>query len=181
MTDLASSPLKIQVEEAAYRGPVSENLASRLGGSINFLLDAVLPVGCPVFTYLTEAQFQAEVGNTNWVLADGRSSNGTRYKDVTGFTTIPDMRGVSPRGKDAGRGLNPDGDLPIGTYQADQNKSHNHTVHAAGTGSNGSHDVSGGSDHFNSDPSFFSISLDPSGGNEARGKTNTGNFMVRIN
>lgn len=75
---------------------------------------------------MTLAQFQAQFG-TNWVLANGDSATGTAYATITGFTTLPDARGVALRGKNNGRAdgnQNPAGDLALGTFEGDQFQGH---------------------------------------------------------
>lgn len=89
-------------------------------------------VGDIVTSTLTEAQFQAQRNGT-WVLMDGRAVGGSRYSTITGSSTIPDARGMFLRSKNNGRvdGLqNPDGDLALGTYQADAFASHTHIQNA---------------------------------------------------
>jgi hypothetical protein len=179
MTDIASSEQRIQVEEAAYRGPVSENLASRLGASINALLDVLLPVGSVVPTFLTEAQYQAEVGNTKWVLADGRSSAGTEFATLTGLTTIPDLRGNGLRGKNNGRvdgNQNPAGEQPLGTYEADQMLVHNHGFQV-----NSAIGPGGPIPAYATGPSTVDYTYNAGTGVETRIKSTCVNFMVRIN
>lgn len=76
--------------------------------------------------FCTETQFQASYG-TNWILCDGRNVAGSSYSSFPGNTNfIPDMRATFPRMKDNGRGLDPNGDLALGTYEADQFDSHTH-------------------------------------------------------
>lgn len=175
MTDLPASEQKIQVEECAYRGPVSENVMSRLGASVNAILDVLVPVGSVVASMLTEAQFQTQSG-PGWVLADGRSANGTRYKDITGQANIPDFRGLTLRGKNNGRvdgKQNPDGDLALGAYQADMYASHTHP---------GSwlHFQSGMGVQADSGAEVQQVGMGAAGGNETRGKNATINWMFRI-
>lgn len=91
-----------------------------------------VPVGTVRSSMLSLAQFQAEVDGI-WMLANGGSCIGTNYATVTGNTTVPDMRGMVPRGKNNGRAdgkQNPDGDLSLGTQQDDEHKSHTHTQNA---------------------------------------------------
>ena len=61
-------------------------------------------IGDVRWSILDEPLFQAQNG-AYWVLADGRSIANTPLAQLTGMTTVPDMRGVFPRGIDAGRGL----------------------------------------------------------------------------
>lgn len=64
--------------------------------------DSTAAIGAVQSALITESQFQAQFG-TGWVLADGRSVTGSRYATLTGKTTIPDLRGVTLRGKNNGR------------------------------------------------------------------------------
>ncbi|MDJ0685403.1 MAG: phage tail protein [Alphaproteobacteria bacterium] len=100
----------------------------------------------------------AKVGDLKWsdaqttpedhLLADGSllliadfpelfAAIGTQFggDGVTDFR-IRDARGVFPRFKDHGRGLDPDGDRPLGDEQADEFRSHTHSGGVrTGTGS----------------------------------------------
>ncbi len=84
---------------------------------------------------------------TGWLKANGAAVSreayaplfaaiGTTYGAGDGFTTfnLPDMRGVFPRGLDDGRGI--DSGRALGSYQADELKSHGHSGE---TTTNGSH------------------------------------------
>jgi hypothetical protein len=51
---------------------------------------------------------------------------GSTYHAITGFTTVPDMRGRFLRGKNNGATTNPDGDLALGTNTSDKFRSHVH-------------------------------------------------------
>ena len=94
-----------------------------------FWVDPACIIGETKSGYVTEAQFQAQNGY-GWVLCDGRNVSGSAYSLLTGNDTIPDERGTFPRMKDNGRGLDPNGDLPLGTYEADVTASHTHAVQA---------------------------------------------------
>lgn len=184
MADIAPSEAKITLEATRQRAPVSESLLQAIGGSINFLLAFVLPVGSKIDTMLTEAQFQAEVGNSDWVLMDGRNVAGTRYATLTGFTQLPDHRGTVTRMKNNGRSSasgNADGDVALGTYQGDQIVTHSHPITGNITGSNGTNDVEDGTDKKNSDPGLASLTIGNTGGNETRMRNTTMNMMIRIN
>lgn len=122
MSDIASSVARIQVEGARFRAPVSESLLQAMGAAINGLIDLLLPVGSIVDSMLTEAQFQSELGTTNWVLSDGDSCAGSAYETLTGNSTTPDLRGVYTRGKNNGRSTSTGdsaGNVALGTYAAD--------------------------------------------------------------
>lgn len=121
--DVPSILRKVQVESTRFRSPVSENLIQTMAATINYIVDSLLPVGTITESMLTESQFQTQVGTTNWVLADGRSVTGSSYESVTGFSTIPDLRGVFRRGKNNGRSTatgNSNGDVAVGTFHTDQ-------------------------------------------------------------
>lgn len=79
-------------------------------------------VGDVKHSNLTEVQIQAELDDT-WVLADGRDVTGSAFHTLTGLTILPDCRGQFIRGKNNGRAdgkENPQGDLALGTYEADE-------------------------------------------------------------
>lgn len=68
---------------------------------------------------LTLAQFQA-VNGIGWVLADGTSCTGTSYAALTGYTSLPDARGMVLRGKNNGRSdgnQDPSGERTLGAFQ----------------------------------------------------------------
>ena len=87
----------------------------------------------------TVAYYCAESPPDGWLVANGAEINRTDYSDLftvigttfgegDGTTTfnMPDLRGVFLRGVDNGRGI--DTDRTLGSYQADDNKSHNHAM-----------------------------------------------------
>ena len=78
---------------------------------------------------LTLKQFQGKYG-TEWELMKGQAIPGdSELLPLWGQPKIPDSRGVFLRCSQAERSDemgNPDGDLPLGTYQADDFKEHNH-------------------------------------------------------
>jgi hypothetical protein len=131
---------------------------------------------------LLEAEFQAEMVDNTWVLADGRDVTGSDYESITLKSTIPDLRGLYLRGKNNGRSdgkENPDGELAIGEYQADENKSHSHSgsismwVAGATTGRFGLGSGSGGGTN--------GFGTDSTGGNESRPRSGTVNYFIKIN
>ena len=140
-------------------------------------LGSILPVGTIIHSMLSTTQFASEYGD-NWVLADGRSVTGTRYAAVTGNSTIPDMRSTFLRGKDNSRGLNPDGDLALGTFTSDKLGSHSHGL-AKNLGAAGSSGII---------PSFTSSGTrstedvsSNAGSNETAPKSIIVNIFIRIN
>lgn len=137
-------------------------------------LGEILPVGSVIHSMLTEAQFQAQSGS-GWVLADGRNVSGSVYATITGASTIPDMRSAFLRGKDNAKGLNPDGDLALGTYSADKLASHTHSYNTFWSPGGGSLGASGGG------ISGQSFTTGATGGNETAPKSITVNIFIRIN
>ncbi|MDD3412462.1 MAG: hypothetical protein PHY47_00515 [Lachnospiraceae bacterium] len=79
-------------------------------------IDKTVPVGTVIQSLLNESQFNSQVAGT-WMLMNGQSCTGTQYHSLTGNSNVPDARGTFLRAKDYGRGVNPSGDLPVGTYQ----------------------------------------------------------------
>lgn len=127
---------------------------------------------------MSEPQFQS-LNGAEWVLADGRDVSGSKYATLKGSSTIPDLRGIFRRGKNNGRSdgnQNPDGELALGAFQADQNLNHSHPYPTSqGVSSGGAATVpavngSGGS-----------TSSGGSGGTEARPKSLTVNVFIKIN
>ncbi len=184
MSDLSNTSERIQVEATRFRSAVSEALLQLIGGDINYLLGAILPVGSYMFSALTESQFQDYTGD-GWVLADGRSCTGSEYAIKTGFTTVPDARGLFLRGKNNGRSTstgNAAGNLTLGDYQADDFKTHTHPRSNI-LGTNGTHDADGGSDKYNGDPGLGTIGAagDTVNGGETKPRNLTTNIFFRIN
>lgn len=100
----------------------------------------VLPVGF-------EAPWQNETPPSGWFIQDGSTFDAATYPLLAahlGGNTLPDMRGIVPRGLDSGRGLDPDAGRVLGSYQADEFGSHAHTGSTNTTG-NHSHSYSRGS------------------------------------
>jgi hypothetical protein len=131
MSDLPNVATLITNEETDYRAPTSESMLQKMGSSINYILDKMdlEPVGTVEVSFFTEAQFQA-IRGAGWILCDGRSVAGTRYADITGNSVVPDLRGMFLRAKSHARSdgfQDPAGDQPLGTYEVDDNRSHNHT------------------------------------------------------
>jgi hypothetical protein len=182
---------EILQESVQFNNPVSEAALSAIGGAINGLLSVILPVGTVVASMLTQTQFNAQVGSGNWKLADGSSSAGTTYQAVTGFSTLPDLRSVFLRGKDNGRGLNPNGDLALGTFTSDVFASHNHGVNdpghfhnydafrTSGAGATGQAFPSSGN-NMTTTTNTTGISIAAAGGNETAPKTVTINYFIRV-
>lgn len=143
-------------------------------------------VGDVVASMLTVEQFQALRG-TGWVLADGGSYAGSRYAEITGRSSVPDLRGVFLRGKDHGRNAedgrgNPGGDFALGDYQPDEVGSHGHEVEIADSTDIGEQEVpviSEGTTSEEADPHNLRTTED--GGSETRPRNVTVNYFIRIN
>lgn len=50
-------------------------------------------VGSIQQSLLSQAQFQAVMGTTKWVLANGQGASGSQYSIITGNDNVPDFRG----------------------------------------------------------------------------------------
>lgn len=139
---------------------------------MSITLGAALPVGTIVHSMLSTTQFASEYG-ANWVLADGRSVTGSKYEQITGISSIPDMRGLFLRGK--GATFNPDGDLALGTFTDDKLRSHTHGAGAIDNGGTGIFQSGGGGSRNQT------LLTDATGGNETAPKSITVNIFIRIN
>jgi hypothetical protein len=130
-------------------------------------------VGDMVTSMLTEAQFQS-LRSADWVLADGQNVAGSTYAGLVA-ATVPDARGQFLRGKNNGRvdgKQNPDGELALGTYQADEFDSHTHDI-GGGFGASAAFGTLAGS--------TANATSSSTGGNETRSKNITVNVFIRIN
>lgn len=134
------------------------------------------PVGAVKWAMLDETQFQAQMG-TGWILCDGRSVAGSDYETITGNSTVPDARATYLRFKDNGRGLDPNGDPALGSFQDDEFESHTHTITPGVTSDTGA--AADGPSQVN-DGTIVG-ETDASGGNENRPKTTIMNLFIRIN
>jgi hypothetical protein len=196
MTDITAQKVKIQTEEVDYRSPVSEGTMTRIGSSINWIIEnSTEKVGDIKASMLTESQFQSQ-RTTKWVLMDGRNVSGSDYSVLTGNSTIPDARATVLRMKDNARSLDPAGDPALGSYQADQFAAHRHFVaNSANSGTNNA--ITSGNSLstkvYNSEfdtyaDNIFGVSLEPNvgrsesvGGSETRVKSVIVNYFIKIN
>jgi len=90
-----------------------------------------LPVGTILQSLLTEAQYLSTVGNTKWVLADGRDITGSDFHNLTGTATAPDLRAMFLRGHNGARNdefQDTDPARALGDPQEDDFASHSHDV-----------------------------------------------------
>jgi hypothetical protein len=90
-------------------------------------------VGDVVYSVLDEAKF-TQLHGSGWVMLDGRSIPANKdLRKTFGWTSVPDGRGVFIRSMNDGRDKSsgaPDapGNRPIGSYQKDAIKKHNHPM-----------------------------------------------------
>ncbi|WP_205691938.1 phage tail protein [Caulobacter soli] len=128
----------------------------------------------------------ANVAEGGWYLCDGSAVSrtgdaalfaviGTTWGAGDGVSTfnLPDLRGEHPRGADNGRGAVPDHPgHTVGTYLADQNQAHTHTLAQIGTA---------GSNNQPTGPAtnFGQANTGSSGGAEARGRSAGVLFVIK--
>ena len=138
-----------------------------------------------------------------WVLCNGAAISRTTYAALfaviggyygvgNGSTTfnVPDFRGLFVRGKDNGRGLDPN--RALGSYQDSDNKSHSHGVNDPGHNHGGVQNgtaSTGRSTAVDQPPAVFSygytwhaatgISIQWSGGAESRPRNIAMNYIIK--
>ena len=162
-------------------------------------------LGIPTGGILPFARAHSNVP-TGWLYCNGAAVSRTTYSDLfavigtshgegDGSSTfhLPDLRGVSIRGVDNGRGKDPDaasrvasatggntGDA-LGTYQDDELKQHRHGVYKGSTESGGGRDAGGYPLIDTSDltENTASDTIELTGGNETRGKNLAENFFIK--
>jgi hypothetical protein len=128
MSNIPAGTEKIQQEETEFRAAVSENVFKKMGAITNYALlnSQILPLGSIEMSMLNETEFQAQKGD-GWVLCDGRDVSTSDFAALTGMGSAPDARGAFLRGKDNGRGLDPNGDPSLNSIQGPEVKPHLHT------------------------------------------------------
>ena len=155
-------------------------------GAFSGMISDPNPVGTIIHSMLTLAQFQSIYG-TNWVLADGSATTNSMYSLITGNNNVPDMRGMTLRGKNNGRAdgnQNPDGDSQLGTYQADMYGRHTHPTYLEPSiTQTGGYFAAWRASNVNGWTDITSNGGGPqnSGGNETRMKNITVNIFIKIN
>ncbi|WP_262527909.1 phage tail protein [Agrobacterium tumefaciens] len=144
-----------------------------------------------------------ETAPAGWLICNGAAVSRTTYAGLfavlggyygtgDGSTTfnIPDLRGLFVRGKDNGRGLDPN--RTLGSYQDSDNKWHGHGVndpgHSHGGVQNGQAST-GRSTAIDQPPAVYSfgstwgattgISIQGSGGNESRPRNIAMNYIIK--
>lgn len=188
MTAIPGNYEKIQTEETAFGSSIGERVFEKVGAIINKALSDFenLPVGSIEFSVLDEATFQA-VRTDGWVLMDGRDISGSALSALTGIVILPDVRGRFLRGKDHGRGIDPNGDVPVGTIETEDLQTHGHAINITnidGLTSNGALENFFTPDENNvalvGINSALQVSVSPTGV-ESRPRNVTVNFFIRIN
>lgn len=137
------------------------------------------PIGTVIPSLLSEVHLEQLAGG-RWVLADGRDVSGTAYEALTGVSFVPDLRGVFLRGANGDRmdGLgNPEGDLGLGDYQADELLSHRHFGPGVSAIANGPVHGGHGVPSNENNASYWG---GYTGGTETRPRNVTVNFYVRV-
>lgn len=182
MTDIPSNEQRIQVESTQTRAPASESLMQSVGGTINWILDYMYPVGGYLWADLDQTQLDSQWGSGRFLLANGQSCAGSRYETLTGNSTVPLVSGRYLRSKDNGSGNDTHGDLPLGTTYADQFGSHNHQIRVQATVSAGPQSV-GGIANTSPGPGVGGnlFNTTSSGGAETNPRTLVANVFIRVN
>ncbi|MFH2124141.1 MAG: phage tail protein [Pseudomonadota bacterium] len=106
-----------------------------------------------------------------WLLCDG-STIETQYVNLIALvgSTVPDLRGVFLRGLDAGKSLDPN--RVLGSYQADEFKSHTHRYHNQVGGDHNGYNPAGGWEGGDHDTGA-------AGGSETRPKNIAVNYIIK--
>lgn len=191
MSDITPAINLIQVEETEFLSATSYSILRRIGGVINYALTngLVFPVGTIKKAFLTQEQFQDQMGTT-WVLMDGRSVVGSDYATLTGNSNIPDARGMFLRMKDNGAGIDQLGDLALGSTEQDNVPYHAHAYNINYGDSVIAFEptlaASFGSGEYqplppNAASVTVTLTILNAGGNDTRGKNLTINWFVKIN
>jgi len=128
MADIVGALDAMNDIEIASDAPLTEALHTKYGANVNELIKAYMPVGSIIHSLLTEAEFQAEIGSTSWVIAQGQNVSGSKYHTLTGQTNVPDCRGRFLRGKNNGVSQGDgDGERALGSYQNSRIADHKHS------------------------------------------------------
>jgi len=109
-----------------------------------------------------------------WILYDGSDITNKKLAGIIGQNTIEDARGIFMRAKNYDRAdgnQNPDGDLPIGSIQGDQFRSHGHSYNAPGGGG-----PAGQASGFG----IIGATTGAAGGNETRPRNITMNVFIKV-
>jgi hypothetical protein len=100
------------------------------------------PPGSITQSLLTEAQFNAALASHQagqWVLADGRNVAGTRYAQITGRNTVPDLRGAYLRMAGTNSTSSTWQGGTLNTFREDTTRMPRNTAFTGSTSTNGNH------------------------------------------
>jgi microcystin-dependent protein len=176
--------------ELGHLGGVTSAVQTQLNGKSNlaspvFTGTPVLPTATIVGTGTTTlASFLTPPGAvmtfamasapTGWLAANGAAVSRTTYSalfaaigttygsgDLTSTFNLPDLRGEFVRGLDSSRGV--DADRVIGSFQADELKSHTHTFRGHGAAL-----ITGANTASGTNTQNYTISTNATGGTETR-------------
>lgn len=123
---------------------------------------------------LKPEDFRAVYG-TAWVLMDGSTQVSSDFAKMTGMNRLPDARGAFLRMHNNGRNdgyQNPD-NKELGDFQADEFRSHTHSLASSIQGNYAKND-------FYSGPKSGGSTTGAAGGNETRPKNITVNYYVKV-
>ncbi|MDD3412461.1 MAG: hypothetical protein PHY47_00510 [Lachnospiraceae bacterium] len=177
----------ISNSEILNGAPLDYNLLAKIKSNLEFhqsdlttkadIINRTVAVGTVRTSILTLEQFAAESPG-QWMLMNGQSCVGTRYQQITGNSNVPNAstEGTFLRQAKAGRAL--------GSYEADENKSHNHPNSYFYFGNNpgglsGAYASYGSGANTNATHAVY-INSTNSGGNESRPKNVAVNFFIKV-
>lgn len=168
----------------AVSAPKVNEVKEDLQNIDNIQLIKNLPIGTILASMLKSTEFAKAVGDpnrtkNNWVLADGQKDITTsRYGQLSGKTTPPDLRGMFLRGMNVNGGQDPQQGREVGSLQMDAFKSHTHNYPTAGQTSRNWRGSQSSDYHlaYNSPGT-----VDPNGGLETRPKNVAVYFYIKIN
>lgn len=185
MTDIPDALEYIQIEETQFKAAVSESVAQKLGGTMNYILNhIIIPSGAIM-------PFAGPTPPSGWLLCDGAvylnsvypalaSALGKSWGSISSNSfKVPDLRGMFLRGVDGGAGVDPDAGsrtVPsgspnssdnVGSSQTDGVGNHTHPVNVTTSGAGFSNEISSGAPPLEGSP--FATTLG-NGGDETRPK-----------
>ena len=120
----------------AVSAPEAKKVKDELKEISDLRLIKNLPIGTIVPSMLRPTEFAKAVGDLErgtieWVLADGQKDiTNSRYGQLSGKTTTPDLRGVFLRGMNVNGGKDPEQNRTAGHYQPDALQQHYHMMKA---------------------------------------------------
>ena len=154
---------------------ISEEL-DRLKGNIG------IPVGTIISSMIDPEKIKKYYGNS-WVLANGENVPvNSKYAEIMGVTSLPDLRGMFLRGMNAGRNdgrEDPEKGRRIGGSQEDSIRKHSHKTYQSAANSH----PDGGTFAFGGAPPNRTINIasDDFGSHETRPKNVAVYYYIKIN